>query len=79
MPAKKSTVASVKKAATPAPKKKKSAPKKKPLPRYMAVKNDIYHPFQKVRVTGYPGVILELDSWLECQLERGLVQPVKEL
>lgn len=54
---------------------KKAPRKKKTVTKYISVKVQMYHPFQKVVIpTGSPGVILEKDSWLECQIDRGLVK-----
>lgn len=54
---------------TPKPRKKKTAPK------FVSIKVQMYHPFQKVVIPlGSPGAILEKDSWLECQIDRGLVK-----
>ena len=56
---------------------KKPAPKKqvKKPTTYVAVKVKLFHPFQKVYIpVEPPGVQLTKDSWLETQLERGLVR-----
>lgn len=54
---------------------KKPRPKKEIVTKYISAKVQMYHPFQKVVIpTGSPGVILEKDSWLECQIDRGLVK-----
>jgi len=61
-----------KKPATP---KKPVAPKRLKLKKYVSVRAQMYHPFQKVTIPlGSPGAILEKDSWLECQIDRGLVK-----
>jgi len=71
MPAK-STKKPTAKAKKPVTRKKKPASVK-----YMAVKNELYHPFQRVKIhASSPGVILELDSWLKSQIERGLIKEV---
>ena len=55
--------------------RKKPAPKRPKLKKYVSAKVQMYHPFQKVMIPlGSPGAILEKDSWLECQIDRGLVK-----
>lgn len=43
---------------------------------FVSVKQVVYHPFAEVYIpTGPPGVGLDVrDSWLECQIARGLVK-----
>jgi len=58
---------------------KTAKPKAKKQPavktkRYVCTRVNLYHPFQRVMVGPYPGVHLELDSWLESQIERGLIK-----
>lgn len=56
----------------------KAAPKKKASKLYRATKRDLYHPYQRKLIpTGAPGAELEMDGWLECQIEAKLVQEVK--
>lgn len=76
-------VTAVKKAAAS---KKVSEPEKKevlkkapapPIVKYVCVIKPMYHPFQRVHIpTAPPGVILEEDSWVECQLEAGLMRKI---
>ena len=58
---------------TKAKPKKQAAVKTK---RYVCTRVNLYHPFQRVMVGPHPGVHLELDSWLESQIERGLIKEV---
>ncbi len=75
-----------KKSATEKPAPKKPATKRKPAPkkpvkvkrsvkRYIAIRVDMYHPFERVKIPkAPPGVILEGDSWLESQIDAGLIK-----
>lgn len=69
-----------KKAEPKKPAAKKAVPKKptkvkRNVKRYVAVRVNMYHPFERVSIpTAPPGVILEGDSWLESQIEAGLIK-----
>lgn len=59
----------------PAATKKTATPRKPKPEKYVSVRVQMYHPFQKVTIPlGSPGVLLEKDSWLDCQIDRGLVK-----
>lgn len=69
--AKKKAVEEVKKVAKPRLVKKAKT-------RYRSVHRDLYHPFQLEMIPMHPtGVELELDNWLECQINAGLVAKVE--
>lgn len=54
------------------PKKTESKPKAK---KFVGVHTAMWHPFARVHIpVGSPGVILEVDSWLKSQLDRGLIK-----
>lgn len=62
-----------KKAAPKKPAAKK--PRKKAAPKFVSVRVQQYHPFQKVYIPmGSPGVMLEEDSWVNSQIKRGLIK-----
>lgn len=43
--------------------------------RYVSTRAPQFHPFQRVLIpTGSPGVILEMDSWVDCQIKAGIVK-----
>jgi len=48
---------------------------KKRVPKFVAVKGPMYHPFAQVRIpVGGPGVLLDPDdSWLMSQIDAGLI------
>lgn len=51
------------------PKETKETPK--PVIKYVS-KFRVFHPYQKVYISDIP-VIVEMDSWLQCQIEAGIV------
>ena len=54
----------------------KAAPKKadKKEKMYAATKTPLKHPFQKKLIALTPTEGLEMDSWMECQIEAGLIK-----
>ena len=45
--------------------------------RYVATRVTLWHPFQRAKIyLGSPGTLLDEDSWLISQMERGLVREV---
>jgi len=60
---------------------KETPPVAKPIRKgrssYRSVHRVLIHPFQHVSIPTHPnGVELELDSWLQCQINAGLVAEV---
>jgi TATA-binding protein-associated factor Taf7 len=62
---------------TPKPKTKTKAkaPTKPKAKKYVAQRQRMWHPFQQVYISAEPKE-LELDSWLESQIEVGLIKEV---
>lgn len=49
----------------------------KPVKRFTAVRVAQFHPYQRVRIpVGSPGVILEDDSWVQCQVDAGILKEI---
>jgi len=39
------------------------------------LRGTLWHPFAKIRIPAdAPGILLEVDSWLESQIKKGLVK-----
>jgi len=51
----------------------KETPTPKPVakPKYVS-KFRVFHPYQSIYISDIP-VIVEMDSWLQCQIEAGIV------
>jgi hypothetical protein len=57
-----------------APEKAPAKAKKEDVRRFVGKKFPYYHPFQAKNIpVGGDGVTLEMDNWLECQIEAGLI------